>query len=222
MSAGINYQPYVPYKPYQMPQVQQPAQYQPAQQFQQTPQYYQNQTPQGAPLSNIPYQPDVLSLSTKPDYQTLNNIPPQPQTQQAQILQSLQPVQNTTQSSMPDSSMQAQMPAPNIQNTQPVPQDTAQNEEKALPSLNIGVVDAPNNASLTPITDDLNARAAEIEQTYLPEIKNNNSPPPAPLGKKPLNAGKLSAGLMFGSLGVAALMLIPKGISKIAKLIKHK
>ncbi len=218
MSAGINYQPYVTYTPYQVPQNPQPAQYQPAAQYQQTPQYTQNQA---SALSNIPYQPDVLSLSTKPEYQTQNNIPPQPQTPQG--LPSMQAMQNP----MPDSSMQAQMPAPNIQNTQSSPQN-AQNEEKPLPSLNIGVVDAPNNASLTPITDDINSRAAEMEQMYLPEqtylpaAKNNNSPVPVSLGKKPLNAGKLSAGLMFGSLGIAALMLIPKGISKIAKLIKHK
>lgn len=216
MSAGINYQPYVAYTPYQMPQNPKPAQNQPAMQYSQIPQYQQNQT---SALSNIPYQPDTLSLSTKPEYQIQNNIPPQPQMPQN--------LQNTTQNPMPNSSLQAQMPAPNIQNTQTAPQDT-QNEETPLPSLNVGVVDAPNNASLTPITDDLNSRAAEMEQTYLPEqtyfseTKNNNSPVPASLGKKPLNAGKLSAGLMFGSLGIIALMLIPKGISKITKLIKHK
>ncbi len=167
-----------------------------------------------AALSHIPYQQDVLSLSTKPSSGDVQNI--------------LNPPQENNQT---NSSLQAQMPAPDIQTpeinteTQGEIQNSDisdKNQEKPLPSLNVGVVDAPNNASLTPITDNLNSRAAEIEQTVLPEIqKNNNSPVPTSLGKKPLNAGKLSAGLMFGSLGVIAAMLIPKGISKISKLIKH-
>ena len=75
----------------------------------------------------------------------------------------------------------------------------------------------------TPITDNLNSRAQDIEKVYLPETKKSaSSPIPQVLGKKPLNAGKLSAYLMLGSLGLTFLMIVPKGISKIIKLIKHK
>ncbi len=196
------------------------------------------QTPQT--LSHIPYQPDVLSLSTKPSQYQAQNALNTPQSPVAKIntQNSAAPLQNTItnaeQNTAAGSSLEAQMPAPNIQTNQteetlntPEPLQTEnaeENKETPLPSLNVGVVDAPNNASLTPITDDINSRAGEIEQTRLPDkIQNNNSlQAPSSLGKKPINAGKLSAGLMFGSLGLVILMLVPKGISKFVKLIKHK
>jgi len=142
------------------------------------------------------------------------------------------PAQNPLQTPV-QTSAQAQMPAPSLQTdtvdiSAKTPKNTTEEPvEKPLPSLNIGVVDAPNNASKTPITDDLNSRAGEIEKApiaQMPEQTRNTAPSlvPSSLGKKPLSAGKLSAYLMFGSLGITALMIIPKGISKIVKLIKHK
>lgn len=177
------------------------------------------QIPEAAPLSNIPIQPDVLSLNTQYSKDKEINLQ--------------DPAKNMQQSPV-DTSLNAQMPAPNIKTEQTAQQTTVQTEndtaqtddsskEKILPSLNIGVVDAPNNVSLTPITDDLNSRAQDIERTYLPNaVKPASSPAPQTLGKKPFSAGKMSAYLMFGSLGIASFMIIPKGISKIAKLIKHK
>lgn len=146
------------------------------------------------PLAHIPMQQDVLTLSTKPS----NPVTPE---------------------------LNAQMPAPDIQNP-PATQDAAEEktEEKVLPSLNVGVVDAPNNGLMTPITDDINSRAQELQETgpYIPELKQEGSIVPHTLGKKALSAGKISAYLSLGSLGLILAMLIPKGISKIAKLIKHK
>ena len=188
------------------------------------------QTPKNAPLSNIPVQPDVLSLTTQYSRnKDINLQNPAKNMAQQPLTGSLENSLNTN-TTIADSSLNAQMPTPNIKTEQTpiqIENEAAQQEEtveeKILPSLNIGVVNAPNNASLTPITDDLNSRAQDIEKVYLPETKKSaSSPIPQVLGKKPLNAGKLSAYLMLGSLGLTFLMIVPKGISKIIKLIKHK
>ncbi len=53
------------------------------------------------------------------------------------------------------------------------------------------MVDAPNNASLTPITDDLNSRAQDIERTYIPNpAKSTSSLVPQALGKKTIKRRK--------------------------------
>ncbi len=171
-----------------------------------------SQAAPSVPMAHIPLEQDVLSLSTKPDF----NI-------------SLNETQNKAISPV-NAELNAQMPAPDIKNDiQNTPQEADNGaKETPLPSLNIGVVDAPNNGSRTPVIDDINARAQELEamdniNPSNPELNNqNNSPVPQALGKKPLSAGKLSAYLSLGSLGLILAMIIPKGISKIAKLIKHK
>lgn len=170
------------------------------------------QTTPSVPMAHIPLEQDVLSLSTKPD----SNI-------------SLNTTQNKAASPV-NAELNAQMPAPDLKNNnQNLPQTEENNvKETPLPSLNIGVVDAPNNGSKTPVIDDINARAQELEamdniNPSNPTLNNqNNSPVPQTLGKKPLSAGKLSAYLSLGSLGLILAMIVPKGISKIIKLIKHK
>ena len=193
-----------------------------------------NSSMQVAPLSNIPIQQDALSLTTEYSKDKEINLHDPAKNMTQQPLNAAPSHNSSNNPNITDSSLNAQMPAPNIKTEQAIQQTStlAGNEavnaeenaqEKILPSLNVGVVDAPNNASLTPITDDLNSRAQDIERTYIPNpAKSTSSLVPQALGKKPLNAGKMSAYLMFGSLGIASLMVIPKGISKIIKLIKHK
>lgn len=121
-----------------------------------------------------------------------------------------------------DSSLNAQMPAPEIKNGKgPVQngqsdatlENNNQNKNyKELPHLNVGVVDGPSKHSKTPVTDSLNRKAAEKPKTKLPAATN----------KKSFTAGSLSNLCALGAFGIVTALFAPKGISKILKLIKHK
>ncbi len=180
-----------------------PAQYQP--QTQQTGQsypqnYYLPQTPgivnyvtppqnipspQGQPqaLSNIPYEQNPLNMNT--------GFSPAPGTQNGL-----------------NGAMNVQMPAPAIQNGQG--QGSAMNAQAPVeqPFMDIGVVDAPENFSKTPILDDLNRRGQTTERETPPKLR----------GKKTFTLGNVSAACSVGALGIILTM----GLCKILKLIKHK
>ena len=66
--------------------------------------------------------------------------------------------------------------------------------------------------SKTPVTDSLNKKAAQTPRTKLPAATN----------KKSFNAGSLSNLCALGAFGIVSVLFLPKGISKILKLIKHK
>ncbi len=107
-----------------------------------------------------------------------------------------------------NSGMNAQMPAPDMQNAQG--QGAAMNAQAPIeqPFLDVGVVNAPENFSKTPIIDDLNRRGQETPRETPPKLR----------GKKTLTAGNISAALSLGSLGIILTM----GLCKILKFIKHK
>jgi len=154
------------------------------------PNAYQTQynNPQYAPLGqpqalpNIPYEQNPLNMNSGFNPQGI------PQN----------PVNN---------GMNAQMPAPNIQQGQ---QNTmnAQAPYEKQPYIDIGVVNAPENSSKTPIIDDLNRRGQMIERETPPKLR----------GKKTFTAGNISAACAIGSLGIILTM----ALVKVVKLIKHK
>ncbi len=125
-----------------------------------------------------------------------------------------------------DSSLNAQMPAPEIKNDKNSMQNNGQNNEtnstlennkqdknyKELPHLNVGVVDGPSKHSKTPVTDSLNRKSIEKPKTKLPAATN----------KKSFTAGSLSNLCALGAFSIVSILFVPKGISKILKLIKHK
>ena len=97
---------------------------------------------------------------------------------------------------------------------------SAQSADSKKP--NLGVLEGPNNYSKTPITDTINKQKEETPRTKLPKkVKEKNKPVGSPTGKK-LTSGQISALCSMGSLAITLTILIPKGISKIKKIIKHK
>lgn len=147
---------------------------------------YQTQTQyatQGQPqaLSHIPYEQNPLNMDS-----------------------GFNPAGNPQ--NLANSGMNAQMPAPDMQGGQ----GTAMNAQGPVkqPFLDVGVVNAPENFSKTPIIDDLNRRGQSTERETPPKLR----------GKKTFTLGNVSAALSMGSLGIILTMALCKAL----KLIKHK
>ncbi len=100
--------------------------------------------------------------------------------------------------------------------------NTAKTASNQNSKPNLGVLEGPDNYSKTPITDSINKKKEETPRTKLPKkTKEKNKPKASPSGKK-LTIGQISALCSTGSLAIVLTLLIPKGISKIGKIIKHK
>lgn len=238
MTAGFNtgFQPqYMPQT--QMPQMYMPqgqygspyGQPAPAAQTHTQPQtQYQTAQPQSYPQNYyLPQAPGIINYVTPPVSQPQSgiNMPaaqtqhPQ-QTQYAQNPQALSHIPyeqnpltmdsglNGSQNNM-QNAMSAQMPAPNVQGGEQGQQMNAlNNQPQAQPFMDIGVVNAPENFSKTPIIDDLNRRGQSMERESAPKLRN----------KKTFTLGNVSAACAMGSLGIILTM----ALCKILKLIKHK
>lgn len=153
----------------------------------------------------LPQTPGIINYLNPPAPNVQNTVQnPQPQTTNA--LSSIPYEQNPLNM---NTEMNAQMPAPNVQQGQNGQQINAvNNEQQTQPYMDIGVVDAPQNFSKTPIIDDLNRRGQETPKETPPKLR----------GKKTLTSGNISAILSMGSLGIILTM----ALCKIVKLIKHK
>lgn len=221
MTAGINpgFQPNFQYNQGQNPAyMQQPAmqyaannqmqpQYQP--QTQQTTQAYQQNYPQGGYA--YPQTPGIVNYVTPPVQNQLNtaaaqnSYPSAYQTPQAQQALSHIPVEQNPLNI--NSGMNAQMPAPNVQDGQISDAMNAQAPANN-PGLNLGVVDAPENFSKTPVMDELNRRGQSTERASVPNLRS----------KKTFTLGNVSAACTAGSL----LIILTMALAKVFKLIKHK
>ena len=228
MTAGINpgFQPNYQYNQGQNPTyMQQPAmqyaannqmrpQYQP--QTQQTTQAYQQNYPQENYA--YPQTPGIVNYVTPPVQNQLNataaqnsypsaypgmQAPSAPQGQ-PQALSNIPVEQNPLNM---NSGMNAQMPAPNMQDGQ---SSGAMNAQAPADNqgLNLGVVDAPENFSKTPVMDELNRRGQSSQKASVPNLRN----------KKTFTLGNVSAACTAGSL----LIILTMALTKIVKLIKHK
>ncbi len=216
MTAGFspNFQPQIQttYPQYaQMPAAAQPSYAQspmPAKQpqiYRQTPQYPQSY-PQGY---YFPQSPGIINYVTPPA-QTQQNTVRSQNAINPQALSHIPYEQNPlNMNNIQNNGMNAQMPAPNVQQGQGGQQMNAMNNQpQEQPFMDIGVVNAPENFSKTPIIDELNRRGQTMEKETPPKLR----------GKKTFTTGNVSAALSMGSLGIILTM----ALCKIVKLIKHK
>lgn len=205
---GIGYNPYTVNQGYPQGPVMQPNMGMP-QQMPQMPMQMPQQVPNTPQYGQMSYNPGLAQ-------QMIPNFNQQPQ--QIQIPMQMpnggyypqngmtqMPVYNPSMQQMPNG-MNAQMPAPNMQQNPDMPQN---GQYQILPALNTGELQGPQNFSQTPILDDVNRHGQLMPQ--------NKSMPQISGKKSKLTLGKVSAFCMAAS-GAIILTAI---LSKIIKLV-HK